>query len=221
MPAARPALVALASSLALVGCSDQGTSTDADLPTSSGGTSTAAAVARPALHADCGPFDDPAVLARVAEASLLDAMREDVRLEGFVAALTGELDPEVDLSGALAGGPFTVFAPVGASFGDEAATTSFLLSYHLVPGEGLRPEQLVARGSQEQGLATLQGWALSVHGDPSAPQVSEDSAAVLCGGVPTAGGMLYVIDQAVHPAGDYAVPGSTVPAVPTSGAPSR
>ena len=247
-----PALLALASSLALVGCGTQEATTGAAAPTvpatptapapepaasatpadaaptspaptsPSPSTTAAAEVEPPSVDADCGPFDDPEVLARAAESSLLDAMREDPRLDGFVSALTGELDPSVDLSGALGGGPFTVLAPVDATYdGLDAATTSFLLSYHLVPGEGLTPEQLVDQ-TRGDDLETLQGWGLTVFGDAAAPQVSEDGVAVLCGGVQTAGGTLYVLERGVHPAGDYVAPGSTLPPpVPATGAPSR
>jgi len=248
MPAPRPALLALASSLALVGCGSQDATTNAAAPTATVTTTatapapepattapattpstttpstpgTPAAVEPPPVDDDCGPFDEPAVLARAAESSLLDAMREDPRLDDFVSALTGGLDPAVDLGGALDGGPFTVLAPVDVTFeGLDAATTSFLLSYHLVPGEGLAPEQLVSADTEREGLETLQGWDLAVFGEPSAPRVSEDDVAVVCGGVPTAGGTLYVIEHSVHPAGDYAAPGSTVPPVPATGAPSR
>lgn len=154
---------------------------------------------------------------------MLEAMREDPRLEGFVAALTGQSDPEVDLSGVLAGATFTVLAPVAAVFEEDAATTSFLLSYHLVPGPDLSVEELLAQGSEGAGLQTLQGAALPVftdQQDQGAPVVSEDTVPVLCEGVQTAGGALYVVAEQVAPAGDYAVPGGE-PALPTTGAPSR
>lgn len=124
-------------------------------------------------------------------------------LTTLVAAVSGQLNPEVDLVSALNSTELTVFAPVDDAFaaldpdtvellgtpeGTEALT--MVLSYHVVPGQ-IAPDQIVGEHS------TLQGESLTVEG--SGDELTVNGAAVLCGGVQTANATVYLIDEVLMP----------------------
>jgi uncharacterized surface protein with fasciclin (FAS1) repeats len=123
-------------------------------------------------------------------------------LTTLVAAVSGQLNPEVDLVDTLNGDEFTVFAPVDDAFAkidaatietlqtDSALLTS-ILTYHVVPGQ-LTPEEVV--GTQ----ATVQGGSVEVTG--SGDELMVNDAAVICGGVHTANATVYLIDTVLMPA---------------------
>lgn len=122
-------------------------------------------------------------------------------LTTLVAAVSGQLNPQVDLVDTLNGGEFTVFAPVDTAFAavdqatlDTLATDANLLTsvltYHVVPGQ-LSPDQVV--GDQ----TTVQGGTVTVAGKPDALTVND--ATVVCGGVTTANATVYLIDGVLMP----------------------
>ncbi|SDU76774.1 fasciclin domain-containing protein [Jiangella alkaliphila] len=122
-------------------------------------------------------------------------------LTTLVAAVSGGLNPEVDLVDTLNGAEFTVFAPIDDAFAavdqatlDTLATDADLLTtvltYHVVPGQ-LSPDQVV--GEQ----ATVQGDPVTVAGTPDALTVND--ANVICGGVTTANATVYLIDGVLMP----------------------
>lgn len=122
-------------------------------------------------------------------------------LTTLVAAVSGELNPQVNLVDTLNGGEFTVFAPVDDAFAAvDAATLQTLstdadllttvLTYHVVPGQ-LTPDQVV--GDQ----TTVQGAPVTVAGTPEALTVND--ANVICGGVTTANATVYLIDGVLMP----------------------
>ena len=89
-------------------------------------------------------------------------------LTTLVAAVSGKLNPKVDLVSTLNGGEFTVFAPVDAAFAKIPAATvntlktndallSKILTYHVVPGQ-LAPEAVVGQQT------TVQKQAVTVTG---------------------------------------------------------
>lgn len=122
-------------------------------------------------------------------------------LTTLVAAVSGQLNPDVNLVDTLNGGEFTVFAPIDTAFAavdpatiDTLATDADLLTtvltYHVVPGQ-LSPDQVV--GEQ----VTVEGDPVTVAGTPDALTVND--ANVVCGGVTTANATVYLIDGVLMP----------------------
>jgi len=122
-------------------------------------------------------------------------------LTTLVSAVSGELNPDVDLVDTLNGGEFTVFAPVDDAFAaiDDATLDSLktdsdtltkILTYHVVPGQ-LTPDQVV--GEHE----TVEGSTVEVTGEGDDLMV--DDASVVCGGVMTQNATVYLIDGVLMP----------------------
>ncbi|WP_306232794.1 fasciclin domain-containing protein [Agrococcus beijingensis] len=124
-------------------------------------------------------------------------------LTTLVAAVSGQLNPEVDLVDTLNGSEFTVFAPVDDAFAalpaetvealgtpEGAETLSSVLTYHVVPGQ-IAPDAIV--GEQ----TTVQGETLMVEG--SGDELMVNGATVVCGGVQTANATVYLIDTVLMP----------------------
>jgi uncharacterized surface protein with fasciclin (FAS1) repeats len=124
-------------------------------------------------------------------------------LKTLVAAVSGQLNPEVDLVDVLNGGEFTVFAPVDDAFAAlpmktvaalskpaNADMLSGILTYHVVEGQ-IPPSDIT--GSQ----TTVQGDAVEVTG--SGDDLKVNDANVICGGVQTANATVYLIDSVLTP----------------------
>lgn len=122
-------------------------------------------------------------------------------LTTLVAAVSGKVNPQVDLVNTLNSGEFTVFAPVDSAFAkidagtmDTLKTNSELLSgiltYHVVAGQ-LDPSQVV--GSHP----TVNGASLTVTGSGDTLKVND--ANVVCGGVKTKNATVYLIDSVLMP----------------------
>jgi len=122
-------------------------------------------------------------------------------LTTLTAAVSGQLNPDVDLVDTLNGGDFTVFAPVDDAFAKidpatieglktDADTLSKILTYHVVPGQ-LTPDQIV--GEHE----TVEGGMVNVTG--SGDELMVNDANVICGGVVTANATVYLIDSVLMP----------------------
>lgn len=129
------------------------------------------------------------------------ALSSHPELSAISAALSGDLNPAVNLVGTLDGGQFTVFAPANNAFSRlppeaigslraDAAALTRLLTYHVVPG---RFSTADIGGTQQ----TLQGGDLSVTGPPDRLWVND--ALVLCGGITTANATIYLIDTVLTP----------------------
>ena len=122
-------------------------------------------------------------------------------LTTLVSAVSGKLNPKVNLVDTLNGGEFTVFAPVDDAFKkidaatieklktDDALLTS-ILTYHVVPGQKA-PDAIV--GEQ----ATVQKGTVEVTG--SGDSLKVNGASVICGGVKTANATVYLIDGVLLP----------------------
>ncbi|WP_115788237.1 fasciclin domain-containing protein [Arthrobacter silvisoli] len=122
-------------------------------------------------------------------------------LKTLTAAVSGKLNPKVDLVSTLNGSEFTVFAPVDDAFAKvDAATIAKLktdaqllnkiLTYHVVPGQ-LTPDQVIGKHK------TVQGGEVTVAGTKDALTV--DGAKVICGGVHTANATVYLVDSVLMP----------------------
>ncbi|WP_434612981.1 fasciclin domain-containing protein [Arthrobacter sp. A5] len=122
-------------------------------------------------------------------------------LTTLTAAVSGKLNPKVDLVSTLDGSEFTVFAPVDSAFAklDPAtleslktndATLSKILTYHVLPGQ-ITPDKLSGEHK------TVEGGTVTVTG--SKDDLKIDGANVICGGVHTANATVYLIDSVLSP----------------------
>ena len=123
-------------------------------------------------------------------------------LTTLTAAVSGQLNPDVDLVGTLNGGEFTVFAPVDDAFAKidpatiealktDSATLTSILTYHVVPGQ-IAPADIAGTHT------TVQGADLEVSGSGDEWMVNGTSM-VICGGVQTANATVYLIDTVLMP----------------------
>jgi uncharacterized surface protein with fasciclin (FAS1) repeats len=122
-------------------------------------------------------------------------------LTTLVAAVSGQLNPEVNLVDTLNGGEFTVFAPVDDAFAKidpatieslktDTETLTAILTYHVVPGQ-IEPADIAGTHT------TVQGADLEVTGSGDEWMVND--AMVICGGVQTANATVYLIDSVLMP----------------------
>lgn len=122
-------------------------------------------------------------------------------LTTLTKAVSGQLNPQVNLVDTLNGAEFTVFAPTDEAFAkidsatletlktDSALLTS-ILTYHVVPGQAA-PDQVVGTHT------TVQGADVTVAEESGALRVND--ASVICGGVQTANATVYLIDTVLMP----------------------
>ncbi len=122
-------------------------------------------------------------------------------LTTLTAAVSGKVNPAVDLVPTLNNGEFTVFAPVDDAFAKiDAATMTTLttdsalltkiLTYHVVPGQ-LSPTEVVGTHP------TAEGGTVTVTG--SGDNLEVNGAKVICGGVKTKNATVYLIDTVLTP----------------------
>ncbi|KAA0022739.1 fasciclin domain-containing protein [Antrihabitans cavernicola] len=122
-------------------------------------------------------------------------------LKTLVQAVSGQLNPKVNLVDTLNGGQFTVFAPVDDAFAkidpatidtlktDDALLTK-ILTYHVVPGR-IAPNAIAGQHP------TVEGGTVNVTGSGNDLKVND--ANVICGGVTTANATVYLIDSVLMP----------------------
>lgn len=145
--------------------------------------------------------DGPGSVDGMAEDPVATAASNHPMLTQLTAAVSGQLNPNVNLVDTLNGGEFTVFAPVDSAFGElDPATVETLktdsdlltqiLTYHVVPGE-LAPDQIDGTHT------TVEGGDVTVTG--SGDDIMVDDASVVCGGVQTANATVYLIDSVLMP----------------------
>jgi uncharacterized surface protein with fasciclin (FAS1) repeats len=126
-------------------------------------------------------------------------------LTTLTAAVSGKLNPDVDLVNTLNNGEFTVFAPVDDAFAKlpkdtvdmlakekGGATLTNILTYHVIAGQ-LSPDEVV--GTHK----TVNGAEVTVKGSGDDLTVGADDAHVICGGVKTANATVYLIDSVLMP----------------------
>ena len=123
-------------------------------------------------------------------------------LTTLTAAVSGKLNPKVDLVDTLNGDEFTVFAPVDEAFAaidpatiealkTDSATLTSILTYHVVSGQ-VEPADIAGTHT------TVQGADLEVTGSGDEWMVN-GTAMVICGGVQTANATVYLIDTVLMP----------------------
>jgi len=204
----------LASAFVLAGCSMGGT-TSTDEPSESSAPESSETMAPEtetmdpaanlvgpgcAAYAEAVPDGDGSV-AGMAQDPVAVAASNNPLLTTLVAAVSGQLNPDVNLVDTLNGDEFTVFAPVDEAFAKidpatieglktDSATLSSILTYHVVPGQ-ITPDEIAGTH------ATVQGADLEVTG--SGDELMVNDANVICGGVQTANATVYLIDSVLMP----------------------
>ncbi len=122
-------------------------------------------------------------------------------LTTLTSAVSGKLNPGVNLVDTLNGGQFTVFAPVDDAFKKvdpatietlktDAPLLTKILTYHVVAGQ-VAPDKIAGEHT------TVQGAKVRVSGSGDTLKVND--ANVVCGGVRTANATVYLIDSVLLP----------------------
>ncbi|MGC5223813.1 fasciclin domain-containing protein [Micromonospora sp. DT81.3] len=146
--------------------------------------------------------DGAGSVAGMAQDPVATAASNNPILTTLTAAVSGQLNPEVDLVDTLNGDEFTVFAPVDDAFAKidpatietlktDTALLSAILTYHVVPGQ-IVPDDIAGMHT------TVNGADLEVTGSGDDLMVN-GQAAVICGGVQTANATVYLIDTVLMP----------------------
>jgi uncharacterized surface protein with fasciclin (FAS1) repeats len=142
----------------------------------------------------------------MAQANVTTAASNNPLLTQLTAAVSGQLNPDVNLVDTLNSGEFTVFAPVDSAFAalpadtvatlktpEGAPTLTTVLTYHVVAGK-MDPQQLIDAGT----VPTVQGGSVEVAGTADALTVN-GSTNVICGNVQTANATVYLVDSVLMP----------------------
>lgn len=138
----------------------------------------------------------------MAQDPVATAASNNPMLTTLTSAVSGELNPEVDLVDTLNGDEFTVLAPVDDAFaevpeedlealGSDADALTDVLTYHVIPGQ-LTPDEI--EGEHE----TVNGAMVSITGDGD--DLMFDEAGLVCGGVQTDNAVVYMVDEVLMPA---------------------
>jgi uncharacterized surface protein with fasciclin (FAS1) repeats len=174
------------------------------------GSLTAANAAPPAPEALVGPAcasyaaqvpTGPGSVAGMAMDPVAVAASNNPMLTTLTSAISGKLNPDVNLVDTLNGGDFTVIAPTDAAFAKldpatidklktDAPLLTSILTYHVIPGQ-LSPSQIV--GTHK----TVEGQTVTVTG--MANDLKVDNSSVACGGVQTANATVYMVDTVLMP----------------------
>ena len=147
--------------------------------------------------------DGPASVSGMSQDPVAVAASNNPELTTLTQAVSGQLNPQVNLVDTLNSGQYTVFAPTDAAFSKLPAATinelktnsdmlKSILTYHVVPGQ-LSPAQV--DGSHP----SVQGAPVNVTGSGNGLKVN--NAGLVCGGVPTANAQVYMIDTVLMPPG--------------------
>jgi uncharacterized surface protein with fasciclin (FAS1) repeats len=143
----------------------------------------------------------PGSVAGMAQDPVAVAASNNPMLTTLTAAVSGQLNPNVNLVDTLDGAEFTVFAPVDDAFAklppatvdglktDSPGLTN-ILTYHVVPGQ-------ISPNNIDGTHMTVQGQPVTVTGSGNNMRVN--NASVICGGVHTANATVYMIDTVLTP----------------------
>jgi uncharacterized surface protein with fasciclin (FAS1) repeats len=143
----------------------------------------------------------PGSVAGMSQDPVAVAASNNPMLKTLTQAVSGKLNPGVNLVDTLNGGEFTVIAPTDDAFAKiDAATLEKLktdapllngiLTYHVIPGR-LSPAQVA--GTHE----TVEGGEVTVTGAGEA--LKFDESGLVCGGVKTANATVYMVDTVMMP----------------------
>jgi len=189
--------------------SESGSQTSANPAMSTVAPGTTSATAGPAadlIGSGCADYaamhpSGPASVAGMAQDPVATAASNNPMLSTLTAALSGKLNPNVNLVDTLNSGQYTVFAPTNAAFDKLPASTidelktnadmlKNILTFHVVQGQESPSKVDGAR-------KTLQGADVNVTGQGNGLKVND--AGLVCGGVHTANATVYMIDTVLTP----------------------
>jgi len=199
-----------ATALALAGCSSSPASTSSESPKSAPSAAPSATMdpASDLVGSGCAAYaaqvpSGAGSVAGMAQDPVATAASNNPLLTTLVAAVSGKLNPKVNLVDTLNGSQFTVFAPVDDAFKKidpatidtlktdaGADTLSQILTYHVVAGQ-ISPKDIA--GTHK----TVEGGDVTVTGSGDSLKVND--ANVICGGVHTANATVYLIDSVLMP----------------------
>ena len=211
---AAAALAATTLLVGLSGCSSKNsasettTASPADSTAMSATTSGTADPAADLIGPGCAAYAKqnpagPGSVAGMAQDPVATAASNNPMLTTLTSALSGKLNPQVNLVDTLNNGQYTVFAPTNAAFDKLPAATldklktdapmlKSILTYHVVQGQ-------TSPAKVDGSHATLQGASVNVTGQGDALKVND--AGLVCGGVHTANATVYMIDTVLMPPG--------------------
>ena len=189
--------------------SESGQQTSASPAMSTAAPSPTSAMAGPAtdlIGSGCADYaalhpTGPASVTGMAQDPVATAASNNPLLSTLTAALSGKLNPNVNLVDTLNNGQYTVFAPTNAAFDKLPASTldelktnadmlKNILTFHVGQGQ--------ASPSKVDGThKTLQGADVDVTGQGNGLKVND--AGLVCGGVHTANATVYMIDTVLTP----------------------
>ncbi|PSR62751.1 MULTISPECIES: fasciclin domain-containing protein [Nocardia] len=143
----------------------------------------------------------PGSVEGMAQDPVATAASHNPMLTTLTAAVSGKLNPQVNLVDTLNGGQFTVFAPTDDAFAKlppatvdslktDSATLTKILTYHVVPGQ-IAPDAIAGEHK------TVEGGMVNV--TRSGDTIKVNDASVVCGGVKTANATVYLIDTVLMP----------------------
>ncbi|MCH8560029.1 fasciclin domain-containing protein [Nesterenkonia sp. LB17] len=138
----------------------------------------------------------------MAQDPVATAASNNPMLTTLTAAVSGELNPDVDLVDTLNGDEFTVIAPTDDAFGEipeedlnavveDADMLTEVLTYHVIPGQ-MSPDEIA--GEHE----TVNGATVTIEGEGD--DLTFDDAGLVCGGVMTSNATVYMVDAVLMPA---------------------
>ena len=140
-------------------------------------------------------------VAGMAQDPVATAASNNPMLTTLTAAVSGKLNPGVNLVDTLNGGEFTVIAPTDDAFAKIDAATleklktdapllTSILTYHVIPGQ-LSPAEVAGKHK------TVEGGEVTVTGAGEA--LKFDESGLVCGGVKTANATVYMVDTVMMP----------------------
>lgn len=151
-------------------------------------------------YADAHP-EGPASLETISKQNVVEALPNIPKLSTLTSALTGKLNPDVNLASVIQDGTWTIFAPTNEAFAKIDAQTleklktdpellKSILTYHVVDGK--------ADASKVNGEhTTVNGKSLKVTNEGDQWKVND--AGIGCGDIPTENAQVYLIDSVLLP----------------------
>jgi uncharacterized surface protein with fasciclin (FAS1) repeats len=169
-------------------------------------SSAAAAPASDLVGTGCAGYAEkvpsgPGSVAGMAMDPVATAASNNPVLTTLTSAVSGKLNPGVNLVDTLNGGDFTVIAPTDDAFAKidpatleklktDAPLLTSILTYHVIPGQ-LSPAQVA--GTHK----TVEGDEVTISGAGEA--LKFDESGLVCGGVKTANATVYMVDTVMLP----------------------
>jgi uncharacterized surface protein with fasciclin (FAS1) repeats len=158
----------------------------------------------PNLEGDCDPFRaaNPN-WKNFATQPVGQVLSQIANISTFNSAVSGQLNPAVNIVPVLDNGPYVVFAPTNEAFAKlppeqletyktNAQALSDLDYYHVFLG-------LLGPGDVKGQRPTQQGAEIKVEGTNGDIKVN-DTAKVICGGIPAQNARIYLLDTVLNPA---------------------